>query len=153
MITKQIRRIFIMTTQKNQTVSTITCRLYIPAKYLTELNDSTKELFQTTPSGDYYSEFPAEVEDSSYLGANIIAYCEVVLITGNPKYEYTDECALQCELLKLGSDETSFNLLVNIKYPNHDSTFHDLLIFKEREQRLGFYSFELLGDQTLFSAD
>lgn len=138
---------------KTDSASSITCQLFIPAKYYAELKEDTKELFKEASPGYYFSEFPAEVEDSSFLGEFLTAFCEVALIMGNPKYEYTEECELHSELLKLGTDEKSFNLLVTIQYPGTDSSFHDILIFKEKEQSLGFYSFELLGDQTIFSAD
>jgi hypothetical protein len=131
----------------------ITCRLYIPQKYYAKLNDKAKEIFIDDNLGLYYSEFTANVTDKSYLGEFIIAYCEVSLIMNNPAYELTPECDLHCELLKLGHDENHYNLLIDIKYPDIQETFHDILLFKEREQHLGFYSFELLGDQTLFSVE
>lgn len=139
-----------MTNTPMNSLTTITCQLYIPSRYYKELNQNVRELFTPDDFGFYVTEFPANVEDSSYLGEFLTAFCEVSLIMANPKYEYTDKCSLNCELLKVGTDESSFNLFVSIQYPDVDSTFHDILIFKEREQRLGFYSFELLGDQTMF---
>lgn len=142
-----------MTNLSTNSVSPITCQLFVSSKFYLELNEHVKELFKEADSGFYFAEFPAEVENSSYLGEYLIAFCEVVLIIANPKYEYTDQCELNCELMKLGTDESSFNLLISIRYPGVASTFHDILIFKEREQRIGFYAFELLGDQTMFSID
>jgi hypothetical protein len=134
-------------------ITNITCQLYIPQKYYLQLDSNMQELFKSDDLGFYYSGFPADIRDDSYLGEYLIAYCEIALIMGNPKYQLTDECDLQCELLKLGQDENAFNLLVTIHYPGVSESFHAILVFKEREQRPGFYSFELLGDQTMFSTD
>jgi len=134
-------------------VTMITCRLYISSKYHKELNKKSQELFTLDDYGQYYSEFPAPVEDNSYLGEYMIAYLEVAIIMNNPKYNLTPACDLKCELLKLGPKENVFNLLLSITYPNVVNVFHDILIFKEREQHLGFYYFELIGDQTMFSIE
>lgn len=131
----------------------ITCCLYIPQKYYIQLDPNIQELFKSDDFGFYYSQFPANVPEDSYLGEYLVAYCEVSLIMGNPKYQLNNECDLKCELLKLGQDENSFNLLITIHYPQVQEAFHDILVFKEREQSLGFYSFELLGDQTMFSTE
>jgi len=68
----------------------------------------------------------------------------------NPKYEIDDDTDLSCELLKLGKSESSFNLLINIKYPSVEDTFNDILLFKECEVEEFLYSFELIGDQRMF---
>jgi len=135
------------------TITNITCHLYIPQKYYIQLNSNIRELFKSDDSGFYFSEFPADVPEDGFLGEYLVAYCEVSLIMGNPKYHLKEECDLQCELLKLGHDENAFNLLITITYPGVQQTFHDILVFKEREQRPGFYSFELSGDQTMFSVE
>jgi len=131
----------------------ITCQLYIPPKYYIQLEASIQQLFESDDLGFYYSEFPAVVAVDSYLGEYLVAYCEITLIMGNPKYQLSEECNLQCELLKLGQEEHAFNLLITIRYPGVQDNFYDILVFKEREQLLGFYSFELLGDQTMFSTE
>ena len=68
----------------------------------------------------------------------------------NPKYEINDNTDLSCELLKLGKSESSFNLLINIKYPSVEDTFNDILLFKECDVEEFLYSFELIGDQRMF---
>lgn len=133
--------------------TTIHCKLFIPASYYLALNTNGKALFDQDEYGHYFADFPAEVDNQRYLGECLVAFCEVSLILANPKYEITKDCDLHCELLKLGQDEKTYNLLLTIVYPNSANVFHDILVFQEKEQYLGFYSFELLGDQTLFSVE
>lgn len=133
-------------------VKQILCTLTIPVKIYMELTDEVKELF-AEKEGFYSTEFPADAEEHLYLGEFIQAFCEVVLIINNPKYQVTDECEVSTELMKMGQAEDSFTLLVNIKYPQSDKIYHDILVFQEISQSLGYYSFELLGDQTMFSVD
>ncbi len=135
------------------TTDIITCRLYLPLKNYLLLSDKSKALFETEDNCEYFAEFPAPVTEDSFLGEYIIAFCEVALIMPDPKYQLTPECNLESQLLKLGQGEDYFNLLLTITYPSNSDTFHDILIFKEREQRLGYYSFELVGDQTVFSME
>ena len=135
------------------TCTTVNCKLFIPASNYLVLNANGKSLFEQDEYGYYFAEFPANIDSQHYLGEYLVAFCEVSLIMANPKYEITKDCKLQCELLKLGSDEKAFNLLLTIKYPDSPKTFHDILVFHEKEQYPGFYSFELLGDQTLFSVE
>jgi hypothetical protein len=130
----------------------ILCTLIIPNKNYMELTEEVKELF-TMEDGYYSTQFPADAEEDSFLGEFLQAFCEVVLIINNPKYEVTDDCVLSTELLKLGPTEESYCLQVNIKYPGADKIYHDTLYFKEVSQSLGYYTFELLGDQTIFSVD
>lgn len=129
-------------------------RIYISAEYLSELKPEASEIFIESEKGSkYYAEFPAEIEEQEYLGEYIIACCETLLIMMNPKYEVNENTELNCELLKLGKTEKSFNLLVSIKYPIVNEEFHDILVFQECEVEEFLYSFELLGDQRMFAAD
>jgi len=126
-------------------------RLNISAQYLSELKSEASEIFTECESGSkYYVELPANIEEGEYLQDSIIACCETLLIMMNPKYEIDDDTELSCELLKLGKSESSFNLLINIKYPSVENTFHDILLFKECEVEEFLYSFELIGDQRMF---
>jgi hypothetical protein len=133
-------------------VKKIVCTIIIPGKIYRELKEEVRELF-VEEEGLYSAQFPADTTENTFLGEFICAFCEVVLIMNNPKYEVTEECQLSTELLRFGTSEESYCLLVNIKYPGSDKVHHDTLYFKEVSQSLGFYTFELLGDQTLFSID
>ena len=127
-------------------------KLYISAEYLSELKPEASQIFTECESGSkYYVELPANIEEDEYLQDSIIACCETLLIMMNPKYEIDDNTDLSCELLKLGQSESSFNLLINIKYPSVEETFHDILLFKECEVEEFMYSFELIGDQRMFA--
>ena len=127
-------------------------KLYISAEYLSELKPEASEIFTECESGSkYYVELPANIDEDEYLQDSIIACCETILIMMNPKYEIDENTDLSCELLKLGKSELSFNLLINIKYPSVENTFHDILMFKECEVEEFMYSFELLGDQRMFA--
>ena len=127
-------------------------KLYISAEYLSELKPEASEIFTECESGSkYYVELPANIDEDEYLQDSIIACCETLLIMMNPKYEIDENTDLRCELLKLGKSELSFNLLINIKYPSVENTFHDILMFKECEVEEFMYSFELLGDQRMFA--
>ena len=127
-------------------------KLYISAEYLNELKSEASEIFTECESGSkYYVELPANIDEDEYLQDSIIACCETLLIMMNPKYEIDENTDLSCELLKLGKSELSFNLLINIKYPSVENTFHDILMFKECEVEEFMYSFELLGDQRMFA--
>jgi len=133
-------------------ITQIICTLLIPKKYYLELTDEVKEIF-TEQDGLYSTQFPADAEENTFLGEFIQAFCEVVLISNNPKYEITEECVLSTEMLKLGPTEKSYCILINIKYPGSDKIHNDILYFQEVSQSLGYYTFELLGDQTLFSIE
>jgi len=127
-------------------------KLYISAEYLSELKPEASEIFTECESGSkYYVELPTNIDEDEYLQDSIIACCETLLIMMNPKYEIDENTDLSCELLKLGKSELSFNLLINIKYPSVENTFHDILMFKECEVEEFMYSFELLGDQRMFA--
>jgi len=126
-------------------------KLYISAEYLSELKPEASEIFTECKSGSkYYVELPANIDEGEYLQDSIIACCETLLVMMNPKYEIDDNTELSCELLKLGKSESSFNLLINIKYPSVENTFNDILLFKECEVEEFLYSFELIGDQRMF---
>jgi len=127
-------------------------KLYISAEYLSELKPEASEIFTECESGSkYYVELPANIDEDEYLQDSIIACCETLLIMMNPKYEIDDDTDLSCELLKLGKSESSFNLLISIKYPSNENTFNDILLFKECEVEEFLYSFELIGDQRMFA--
>lgn len=133
-------------------IKQIICTLIIPKKIYMELTEEVKEIF-VEKDGAYSIQFPADAEENSFLGEYIQAFCEVVLIQNNPKYEITNDCVLKTELLKLGASEKSYCLLINIQYPGSDKIHHDILNFQEVSQSLGYYTFELLGDQTFFSIE
>lgn len=133
-------------------INQILCTLVIPYKNYLELTEEVRELF-TEEDGLYSARFPADAKEHTFLGEYIQAFCEIVLIESNPKYEVTEECEVSTELLKLGPSEESYCLLVSIRYPGSDKIFHDNLYFQEVTQSLGYYTFELLGDQTLFSVE
>jgi len=127
-------------------------KLYISAQYLSELKPEASEIFTECESGSkYYIELPANIDEDEYLQDSIIACCETLLIMLNPKYEIDENTDLSCELLKLGKSESSFNLLINIKYPSVENTFNDILLFKECEVEKFLYAFELIGDQRMFA--
>lgn len=135
-----------------ESIKQISCTLIIPKQIYKELNEETKAIF-AEQKGSYSTEFPAEAEENTFLGEYLQAFCEVVLVINNPKYEVTDDCEVSTELLSLDHSEESFNLLVTIQYPGSDKLHHDILLFQEVSQSLGYYTFELLGDQTLFSVE
>ncbi|MGE4214976.1 MAG: hypothetical protein AB7E42_09440 [Anaerotignaceae bacterium] len=124
-------------------------RLAISSKYLNELNE--KEIFQGADNGKFYVEIPTEIEENEPLSDYIIACCETALIMRNPKYEIESAKEFNCELMKLGTTEKSFNLLVNISYNNDQNEFHDIMVFKEIRVEKMLYEFELMGDKTMFA--
>ena len=137
---------------ENTSESEMKIKLIISAEYLSELKPEASQIFTECESGSkYYVELPANIEEGEYLQDSIIACCETLIIMMNPKYEIDDKTDLSCELLKLGTSESSFNLLVNIKYPSVENTFNDILLFKECEVEEFMYTFELIGDQRMFA--
>ncbi len=133
-------------------IKQIICTLIIPKKIYRQLTDEIQEIF-VEKAGSYSTQFPADAEENTFLAEYIQAFCEVVLIQGNPKYEITEECVLTTELLKQGSTEKDYCMIIDIQYPGSDKVFHEILSFMEVSQSLGYYTFELLGDQTLFSVE
>lgn len=130
---------------------TITCRLYIPAKYYTELNDQGKEMFtKAIDSSLYFTDFSAGFDGGSFYDY-ITAFCEISLIMLNDKYNITEDTALHSELFKLGKTDKTFSLLITIKYPGSEGEYHDFLSFNKLEESEKYFSFELLGDQTMFA--
>ncbi len=133
-------------------VKKIICTLLIPRDIYMELNSQIQELF--VEDGSFYAtDFPADAEEGTFLGEYLQAFCEVVLIMNNEKYEVTNESSLKTELFKLGQTEDSFCMLIDITYPDSDKVYHDALYFQEISQSLGKYCFKLLGDQKLFSTE
>lgn len=131
--------------------TSLNCRLYIPAKYYKELNDEGRSLFEKAhDSSMYFADFPAGFDEGDFY-EYIIAFCEVSLIMSNTKYEITEDTKLGCEIFKLGQTDKSFSLLITIKYPGVKEKFHDFLNFNKLEERENYFSFELLGDQTMMA--
>lgn len=129
-------------------------RVYISAEYFSELHADAGEFFQECETGSkYFAELPADIQEGEYLGESLIACCETLLIMMNPKYEIDEQTELHCELLKLGKAETMFNLLIQIKYPNVENVYHDIMLFQQREIEEDLYAFELIGDQRIFAMD
>lgn len=127
------------------------CRLYIPKKYYNELNVEGRSLFiKAEDSNMYFVEFPAGFDRGDFY-EYITAFCEVSLIMLNDKYCITDDTILSCEVFKLGKTNKNFSLLISIKYPDHKNEFHDFLNFNALEEKENYFSFELLGDQTMFA--
>lgn len=133
-------------------IKEIICTLIIPKKIYMELTEEIREIF-VEKEGLYSTQFPADAEENTFLGEYIQAFCEEVLIKYNPKYEITDDCTISSELLKLGPSERAYSLLISIQYPGSNQEHHDILYFQEVSQSLGYYTFEMLGDQTLFSTE
>lgn len=130
-------------------VKQIICTLIIPEKYYLELKNEIKEIFSKEKKS-YKTQFPADAEESTFLGEYIQAFCEVVLIEGNPKYGITEDTLIETELFKLGDSEKNYCILIDIKSSESKKIANDILYFTEVSQNLGNYTFELLGDQTMF---
>lgn len=130
----------------------IICTLILPRKYYLELSEEIRGIFEEQ-GGKYQTQFPADAEEDSFLGEYLQAFCEVVLIMNNPKYQVTEQCLVKSQLLKMGSSEEQFSMLVDIKYPEEQDPHNEVLVFQEVSQSLGYYTFELLGDQRIFAID
>ncbi|SHJ34197.1 hypothetical protein [Parasporobacterium paucivorans] len=133
--------------------STVTCRLYIPQKNHEKLNEEGREVFtKADDSSLYFTDFAAGFDGGS-LYECIIAFCEVCLLTLNDVYGIKEDTDLKTEIFKLGQTDKTFSLLSTIKYAGNEKEYHEMLNFNRLEVRDDFFSFELLGDQSMFSLD
>ena len=128
----------------------LTCKMILGAKFYEQLNDEGKELFESTSEG-FCATFNAILEDGVTLGNCVMSFCEVAYIGLNPKYQANDAASVKCELFKTGKEDTTFSVLVTIEYPGDKEQHHELLVFAQRELTDTIYSFELIGDQTMFA--
>lgn len=128
----------------------LTCKMYLGTKFYEQLNKEGKELFESTPEG-FCATFTAYVEDGITLGNCIMTFCEVGYIALNPKYQAGENTQVKCELYKNSKDGTTFSVLVTLQYQEDKEPHHELLIFAQRELTDYLYSFELVGDQTMFA--
>jgi hypothetical protein len=131
-------------------VNEITCKMFLETKFYDQLNDEGKDLFESSPKG-FCATFTAILEDGVTLGNCVMSFCEVAYIGLNQKYQVSDSTFVKCELYKNGTSDTTFSVLVTIVYPTHQEVHHELLIFAQRELTDSLYSFELVGDQTMFA--
>ena len=127
----------------------LTCKMFLGAKFYEQLNDEGKELFESTPEG-FCATFNAILEDGVTLGNCVMSFCEVAYIGLNPKYQVNDATSVKCELFKTGKEDTTFSVLVTIEYPGEKEQHHELLVFAQRDLTDTLYSFDLIGDQTMF---
>ena len=136
--------------EENQTFN---CRLYLPDTHYKQLKAEIKDIFtKAKGSNMYFTDFPAGFEGGD-LGEYITAFIEIALISGNDKYEIADDTEVSCEMFKLGQTEKNFSIIVTIKYSNSDKDFNEILNFNKLEETDDYFSFELMGDQTMFSIE
>jgi hypothetical protein len=128
----------------------LNCKMFLGAKFYEQLNNDGKELFESTPEG-FCATFTANLKDGITLGNCVMSFCEVAYIALNPKYQVDENTNVKCELYKNGKEDTTFSVLVTIEYPGEHKPNHELLIFAQRELTDSLYSFELVGDQTMFA--
>lgn len=130
--------------------SGITCVMYLAPKFYEQLTEEGKQIFDATPQG-ICAAFPAVVGEGITLANCVMSFCEVAYIGMNPKYETERASAVTCELYKPGKEDATFNILVTIEYPNDKTPHHELLILVQRKLTENLYSFELVGDQSMFA--
>lgn len=128
----------------------LNCKMILGKKFYDQLNEGGQELFEWSGDG-YCAGFQAINEDGITLGNCIMSFCEVAYIGLNPKYQVSENTEVKCELYKTGKEETTFSVLVTIKYPEEKKPYHEMLIFAQRELTDTLYSFELVGDQSMFA--
>lgn len=128
------------------------CKLVLPGKYYVQLTEEGKQLYEECSTGMEVT-FPVELSDGITLADCVPAFVESVYLEFNPKYEITEYTKVACELYKLGKTDEVFNLLVTITYPESDKEFHELLIFNQVELTEDCFTFELMGDQTMFNME
>lgn len=126
------------------------CKMFLGAKFYEQLNDEGKELFENTPEG-LCASFTAVLGDGVTLGNCVMSYCEAAYIGLNPKYQIEEKTSVKSELYKTGKEDTTFSVLVTIEYQDDKEPHHELLIFTQRELTDSSYSFELIGDQSMFA--
>lgn len=127
-----------------------TCKMFLGKKFYDQLSDEGKEVFEYTTEG-FCATFQAICEDGVTLGNCVMSFCEVAYIGLNPKYQVGEKTKVKCELYKNGKDDTTFSVLVTIEYQEDKEMHHELLIFAQRELTDSLYSYELVGDQTMFA--
>ena len=127
-----------------------TCKMFLGINFYVQLNDEGKEVFDLTPEG-FCETFHPICEDGVTLGNCIMSFCEAAYIELNPKYQVGEETKVKCELYKNGKDDTTFSVLVTIEYREEKNPHHELLIFAQRQLTDSLYSFELVGDQSMFA--
>lgn len=137
-------------TKQQGVQNAFTCKMILPDKFYTQLNEEGKQLFEQSLEG-FCAVFDAICEEGVTLGNCILSFCEVAYIGLNPKYKVEENTAVKCELYKTGKDDRMFSVLVSIEYQDVKEPYHELLIFAQRELTDSFYSFELVGDQTMFA--
>ncbi len=135
-------------------ISEMKCKLFIGRKHYLELDEEHKLLYQLEGS-NYVVEFPAILEEGITLGDSVLALVEAAFLEGNTKYEISDDTKVSTELYKLGQTDISFNILVTIQYKaeKYKKKHYEMLVFTEKELSNTCYSFELIGDQTMFNMD
>lgn len=136
--------------QQEQNPNQFTCKMFLDTKFYKQLNEQGKEIFECTPEG-FCATFPAILEEGVTLGNCVMSFCEVAYIGLNPKYDTENAESVKCELYKPGQEDTTFNVLVTITYKNDKEPHHDLLIFVQKALSDTLYSFQLVGDQTMFA--
>lgn len=128
------------------------CKLVLPGKYYVQLTDEGKQLYEEGQKGMEVA-FPVKFIDGVTLADCVPAFVESVYLEFNPKYEISEDTNVKCELYKLGKTDEVFNLLVTISYPESDKEFYELLIFNQVELTDDCFTFELMGDQTMFNME
>ncbi len=132
--------------------NTFTCKLILPSKYYIQLNDEGKKLYEESSLG-MQVELPIELTKGITLADCIPAFVESAYLELNPKYALTEATKVKCELYKLGKTDEVFNLLVSITYPKSDKVCYELLIFHQVDLSQRTFTFQLMGDQTMFHMD
>jgi len=135
-----------------ETMERMVCRLYLGKSQYKELSQEGKALYITDETG-VYVELPAMISSGVTLGECVIAMVEATYLEVNPKYQIADSTKVKCEPYKLGGKQEVFNLLVTIQYAEEafKEDHHEMLIFHEKELSQDIFSFELVGDQTMFN--
>lgn len=128
------------------------CKLVLPGKYFVQLTDDGKQLYEEGHNGMEVT-FPVEFINGVTLADCVPAFVESVYLEFNSKYEIAEDTDVKCELYKLGKTNEVFNLLVTISYPQSDKEFYELLIFKQVDLTDDCFTFELMGDQTMFNME
>lgn len=128
------------------------CRMYLGKKQYQALSQEGKLLYTCDELG-IYTELPALISDGVTLGECVIAMVEAAYLEVNPNYQIGADSKVVCEPYKLGTTEKVFNLLVTIQYAEEDfkTDHHEMLVFQEKELSQNKFSFELVGDQTMFN--
>ena len=130
--------------------NTFMCKLILPSKYYIQLTEEGRLLYEEDSIGMQMT-LPMSIKDGITLADCIPAFVESIYLEFNPKYLITEDTKVKSELYKLGKTDEVFNLLVTITYPESDKEFFELLVFRQIELSDYLFSFELIGDQTMFN--